>query len=455
MARRLPSTPPTLPGFTFVRVLGAGGFADVFLYEQNMPRRQVAVKVLLAEVVTPRLRRMFEAEANVMARLSAHPSILTIHQAGVSADGRPYLVMELCSPVLGLRRGAPLAVPDALRIGVQIAGAVQTAHDSGVLHRDIKPTNILMTAYGHPVLSDFGIAAAVGAAESPEGVGLSVPWSAPEVVLDETAGTVASEVYALAATLYTLLAGRSPFEPVEGTASGAELVTRITRGRPGALGREDVPASLERLLVAALSRRPASRPVSAAELARGLQAVETELGLGQTPLETRTAAWAEESAADPAERTRLTAVPSVAGREGRRTRSARPVPDVEPVPAARPRPRGVTALAAAVAALVVVLVGAGVVVAIGSGRQTTLPRVSDVAADPVSGAVRFSWEDPGITAGDQYQVTVGDDAPSLQRTRSFTVDAAGSAPVCVVVAVAREGRVGPPSAEKCAEPESP
>jgi serine/threonine protein kinase len=119
MARRLPSNPPNLPGFSFVRVLGSGGFADVFLYEQNMPRRQVAVKVLLSEVVTPQVRAMFQAEANVMAQLSAHPSVLTVYQASVSSDGRPYLVMELCSPALNQRyRVDPVPVPDVLRIGV-------------------------------------------------------------------------------------------------------------------------------------------------------------------------------------------------------------------------------------------------------------------------------------------------------------------------------------------------
>ena len=103
MTRRLPSTPPNLPGFAFIRVLGSGGFADVFLYEQNMPRRLVAVKVLLAEVVNDELRQMFQAEANLMAQLSSHPSILTVYQASVAADGRPYLVMEYCSSTLGQR----------------------------------------------------------------------------------------------------------------------------------------------------------------------------------------------------------------------------------------------------------------------------------------------------------------------------------------------------------------
>src|SRR6185437_6313286 len=203
MATRLPSAPPTLPGFTYVRALGSGGFADVFLYEQNMPRRQVAVKVLLAEVVTSQVKQMFQAEANLMAQLSTHPSILTVYQASVSSDGRPYLVMELCSAAIGQRyRSEPLSVPEVLSTGVRIASAVETAHRAGVLHRDIKPSNILTTAYGHPVLSDFGIAATLSEADVTEAIGLSIPWSAPEVLLDETSGTIASEVWSLGATIY-------------------------------------------------------------------------------------------------------------------------------------------------------------------------------------------------------------------------------------------------------------
>src|SRR5690606_26310972 len=111
--------PPVLPGFSFVRPLGAGGFADVFLYEQDMPRRSVAVKVLSADAVNAQARSQFVAEADVMARLSAHPSILTIFEASISADGRPYLVTEYCPESLGDRyKQAPLPVNLVLDAGV-------------------------------------------------------------------------------------------------------------------------------------------------------------------------------------------------------------------------------------------------------------------------------------------------------------------------------------------------
>ena len=87
MADRAPSTPPEIAGYSYLRPLGVGGFADVFLYEQDMPRRLAAVKVLLDDVVTDQFLHMFMAEANAMAQLSTHPSILTIYQASISSDG--------------------------------------------------------------------------------------------------------------------------------------------------------------------------------------------------------------------------------------------------------------------------------------------------------------------------------------------------------------------------------
>jgi len=301
VVHRRPSAPPILPGFTHVRLLGTGGFADVFLYEQNMPRRQVAVKVMLADVVTESVRRMFQVEANLMAQLSSHPGILTVYQASISADGRPYLVMELCSAQLADRfRSERIPVAEVLRIGVQIGSAIETAHRSGVLHRDIKPSNILTTLFGHPVLSDFGIASSLGAApDAAETVGMSVPWSAPEVLLDETTGTIASEIWSLAATLYSLIAGRSPFEQPGGANETNDLISRITRSRLPAIGRDDVPASFEAVLRRGMSKDPAKRQQSAIELVRDLQRIEAELGLAPTHADIALDDWARAISGDP------------------------------------------------------------------------------------------------------------------------------------------------------------
>ena len=463
MARRLPSNPPSLPGFAFIRVLGSGGFADVFLYEQNMPRRLVAVKVLLAEVVNDDLRQMFQAEANLMAQLSSHPSILTVYQASVAADGRPYLVMEYCSATLGQRyRAVQLPIAEVLSIGVRIASAVETAHRQGVLHRDVKPSNILTTAYGHPVLSDFGIAATLGEAETTDAVGLSIPWSAPEVLHDEVSGSVASEVWSLGATVYSLLAGRSPFEVPGGDNSSAQLMTRIDKARPAPTGRVDAPKSLERVLARAMSRRPADRQASALEFIRDLQAVEEELGLPQTPLEVAMDDWALATAVDVDDRTRINGGHSLDHDGGARRRRRAAARNASTAPTAdsrlhesasgrgRPSPPSTRRLAlgiSIVAALLVVLVGTGVYLVLQGTR--TIPVVSDVEASVDGSAVTFSWNDPGLVDGDAYIVTVDGEASPMQREPTFAISVDEGDRVCASVTVTRDGKSGRPSAQRC------
>lgn len=470
MARRLPSTPPTLPGFSHVHILGSGGFADVFLYEQNMPRRQVAVKVMLSEVVNDQVRQMFQAEANLMAQLSAHPSILTVYQASVSGDGRPYLVMELCSSALSQRyRSERIPVPEVLRIAVKIGSAIETAHRAGVLHRDIKPSNILLTAYGHPVLSDFGIAATLSESGEREAVGMSIPWSAPEVLLDETAGTIESEVWAFAATAYSLLAGRSPFEVPGGSNKSTDLIARINRAKVQPIDRPDVPASLERVLQRAMSRRPESRQGSVMELVHELQAIESELGLPQTPVEIAVDEWASSSVGDLEDRTVIKggAVPRGTVSQRRRRRRGMdqgyssigtivkedPVGSKSTGTAGRRSGLGIQALAWAVVAAAVLVIALGTLAALVLIRSsgTTIPSVGDVQARVVDDTVEFTWADPGLAVGDAYRITPDGAAPVLQRTTSFVVDAEPGQRVCVTVEVTRDAREVGPAVQKCAD----
>ncbi len=283
--KRAPAPPPQLPGFTYVDVLGSGGFADVYLFEQQLPRRRVAVKVLLPERMAGGSAEQFAAEANVMALLSTHPAIVTIYQAGVSDDGRPYLVMEYCPrPNLQVRsRAGAFSIAEALRVGVQVAAAVETAHRAGILHRDIKPANILVTEYNRPALTDFGIATTAESAESSGG--MSIPWSPPESFSDDPESGVATDVYALGATVYTLLAGRSPFEQPGGRNGGADLIQRI-EGQPlPRLERTDAPVSLQLALERAMAKRPGDRYESAVAFARALQRVQIELSHSVTPID--------------------------------------------------------------------------------------------------------------------------------------------------------------------------
>ncbi|MEL0627804.1 serine/threonine-protein kinase [Salinibacterium amurskyense] len=472
MARRLPSAPPALPGFSHVHVLGSGGFADVFLYEQNMPRRQVAVKVMLSEVVNDQVRLMFQAEANLMAQLSSHPSILTVYQASVSSDGRPYLVMELCSSTLSQRyRVERLPVPEVLRIAIKIGSAIETAHRAGVLHRDIKPSNILTTAYGHPVLSDFGIAATLSESENLEAVGMSIPWSAPEVLMDETAGTIESELWSYAATVYSLLAGRSPFEVPGESNKSTDLISRINRAKPRTTGRSDVPESLERALNRAMSRKAEARQGSVLELVHELQAVESELGLSQTAIEVAMDDWALATVAELEDRTRVRpgqASPMTSSQRRKRRRPAnieesfgsfeseaaegkmsRRKTGISPIPKTRGM-QTVAWIGVALAAFVVVLGATATFIQLQSGSND-IPVVSDISASVSADVVEFSWLDPGLEAGDFYQIKTTDGQPSVQqREPNFVVDAESGENVCISVTVTREGKSGPVSAQKCA-----
>lgn len=271
----------------------------MFLYEQDMPRRVVAVKVLCDDAINPDVLRTFNSEADILARLSAHASIVTIFQASISADGRPYFVMDYCPDTMGARvKKGPLAVTDVLDVGVRVAAALETAHRSGVLHRDIKPSNILVTTLGTPVLADFGIAAgATLLDENPDVVAMSIPWSAPEVISQEVAGSIPSEIWSLGATLYTLLAGRAPFELPSGEKiPRAQHMQRIAKAGYVPTGRADAGERLEAALKQALAKDPAARFTSMFAFAEELRWIQYELGIPPTALEVATPEWASAAA---------------------------------------------------------------------------------------------------------------------------------------------------------------
>ncbi|MDQ1594885.1 MAG: hypothetical protein QOH40_1441 [Arthrobacter pascens] len=312
-SKRPAAPPPHIPGFTYVTLLGSGGFSDVYLYEQDRPRRKVAVKVLLSGLKTEGARRRFESEANLMAQLSSHPFIVTIFEAEVTDDGHSYLAMEYCSrPSLDVRyRRQRFSVDEVLAIGIQVASAVETAHRAGIAHRDIKPANILVTDYNRPALTDFGISGTLGAAAD-EDAGMSIPWSPPEQFRDGNVDGVLVDVWALGATLYTLLAGRSPFVLPGADNSQRELISRITSMPVPRLGRADVPESLELALSTAMAKSAASRYSSAHAFALALQRIQAELNLSVTPFEVLEERQQEDDHADDGvEETRVRNVASI------------------------------------------------------------------------------------------------------------------------------------------------
>lgn len=450
MAARLPSSPPVLPGFTHVHILGKGGFADVFLYEQNLPRRPVAVKVMHADLVDDRVRSAFRSEVNLMGRLSAHPSILTVYSASVSGDGRPYLVMELCSTEIGDRfRQRPLELDEALEIMVRVGGALETAHRAGTLHRDIKPANILTTAFGHPVLSDFGIAANMHLGDH-EAAGVSVPWSAPEVLRDETAGTIASEVWSFGATLYSLVAGRSPAE-IRGGRNGTDELTARILAHDIQPFDVDAPRTLTSIVRTALAKDPADRYLSILPMVQDLQAVQEEMGVPVTPIDLQERPWSRDLDTGVDEPVDELPVRVRAARRRAPMRGAQQIDISSSSTQATAPPSRKGLVSVLVGAATAVVLGAVAVVAVAvTTLQGAIPVVEEVVAEPVDGGVTFTWTDPGLVDADSYLVTTAAGDAVIQRATTFRLSGASGEELCVTVAVNRDGRSGD-GAEACAE----
>ncbi|WP_343319894.1 serine/threonine-protein kinase [Arthrobacter sp. TMP15] len=312
-ARRPPAAPPVLPGYSFISVLGSGGFSDVYLYEQDRPRRKVAIKVLTADLKTEGARASFESEANLMAQLSAHPYIVTIFEAEITESGHSYLAMEYCSrPSLDLQyRQGRFSADRALEIGIQVASAVETSHRAGIAHRDIKPANVLVTDYNRPALTDFGISGAMDTVQT-DGGGMSIPWSPPESFGAGATDGVRVDVWALGATIYTLLAGHSPFVVPGADNSQRQLMDRINSAPLPRLGRADIPEALELVLATAMAKSPTSRYGSAKDFARALMRVQADLNLSVTPFEVQEEVPSHEARpGDQAEETRIRSIVSI------------------------------------------------------------------------------------------------------------------------------------------------
>ncbi|MGB3734861.1 MAG: serine/threonine-protein kinase [Ilumatobacter sp.] len=262
----------------FVRI-GSGGFSSVYSARQVRMGRPVAIKVLHADLGNDADRRVFERECEAMGVLSRHPNIATVYSEATTIDGRACLVMELYHGNYRDRLDAsgPLPLDEFLSLGVKVAGALQAAHDMGILHRDIKPHNIFLSDFGEPALGDFGISTIEGERSITGAAALSVAYSAPEVIEDGPADFL-SDVYSLAATLHHLAAGVSPFAAPH--ISG--VMNRILNDDPDPLNRPDAPVGLQDLLRRGLAKDPSDRPDSAGDLAWSLQDLQAELGFART-----------------------------------------------------------------------------------------------------------------------------------------------------------------------------
>ncbi|CQD21609.1 protein kinase [Mycobacterium lentiflavum] len=267
-------------GFEDARQVARGGAGVIYCAYETALGRNVAIKVLPSHI-DDESRERFLREGYAMGGLSGHPNIVNILRVGVTDSGRPYIVMPYMSSdslAVRLRREGPTAWPEALRIAVKLCGALETAHRSGTLHRDIKPANVLVSDYGEPLLSDFGIAHIEGGYETATGFfSGTIDYTAPEVMTGKPA-TVASDIYSLGATIYALIAGAAAHERKNDEDLVAQYL-RISTTRIPDMRPEGIPEAVCAAIEHAMAIDPAERPASAAEFGRELQAAQKLCGL--------------------------------------------------------------------------------------------------------------------------------------------------------------------------------
>jgi serine/threonine-protein kinase PknK len=273
-----------IPGLEDATEIGRGGFSVVYRAMQPAFGREVAVKVLTVRL-DDRARERFARECRAMGALSEHPAIATIHDAGFDPGGRPYLVMALMpggSLEDRLEQEGPIPWTDVLAIGVRVAGALDVAHAHGIIHRDVKPANILVSRFGDVMLSDFGIARIAGGPETRSGtVTASVVHAAPEII-DGQRPTERSDIYSLASTLYTLMTGSPPFyRPTD--ESTLALIRRILEEPVPDLRPTGVPDVVCAALERSMAKEPDDRHPDVRAFADALRAAQVSCGIAPSP----------------------------------------------------------------------------------------------------------------------------------------------------------------------------
>ncbi|HYT04895.1 MAG TPA: serine/threonine-protein kinase [Gemmatimonadales bacterium] len=256
----------TVGPYDLERLLGQGGFAWVFV-GRELDGSPVAVKILKPRYAgDPQFESRFRNEAETAAQLQ-HPNIIRIRFVARSGD-YVYFAMDLCADSLGARIGreGPLPEPDILRIAAGVARGLQSAHAQGVIHRDLKPDNILIHSDGSPVISDFGIARAVSGYVASTGVNMTIgtpPYLSPEQAqgrpLDQRA-----DFYALGVTLYKAATGEVPFRSTD----WFELARMHVEDPPASIRKRhpEISKRFERVVMKCLAKHPDDRYRDATEL---------------------------------------------------------------------------------------------------------------------------------------------------------------------------------------------
>jgi serine/threonine protein kinase len=250
---------PEIPGLTDLSLLAVGGYATIFRARQESVDREVAVKVENFTLDSDRDQARFVREARAAGRMSSHPHVVDLFDAGVTAGNHPYLIMELCAgsyqDLMPLR---PQVVRD---IGVKIADALADAHERGIVHRDVKPANILVSLFGEPALADFGLAILAEQRDPHITLDVMTPAYAPPEAFRRAEPGPSGDVYALCATLYALLAGSPPRWQKHQPPGLLALIELFAEPIPEVAG---CPETLVTILRAGMINDPEKRPTARA-----------------------------------------------------------------------------------------------------------------------------------------------------------------------------------------------
>jgi len=281
--------------YTDLTEIGRGGYSIVYRAFSPAFNREVAVKVFEGHVTNDDLRRRFRRECQSIGTLGEHPHVVSVFDSGFTAAGQPYLVMAYCGGgSFGQRLAGqgPRPPAEAAVVGVAVADALDAAHERGIVHRDVKPQNVLLTGYGVVALADFGVAA--DPASGFRSFAATPGYVAPEVVLGDGGGALGgwgsgtswagastagpeADVYSVGATMYAMLTGGPPIRPDIGEPEHAYLIRSAEAPVPPLPAT--VPEALARIVLQCLRKEPYNRPSSAAVLRRLLRLAAAEDGL--------------------------------------------------------------------------------------------------------------------------------------------------------------------------------
>ncbi|MEV6341786.1 serine/threonine-protein kinase [Actinoplanes sp. NPDC051851] len=251
---------PYVPGMSGLSVMARGGYATVYRATQDSVGREVAIKVENRTLDSPRDQARFLREARAAGRMSSHPHVVDLFDVGVTVDQHPYLIMELCDgSYLDRMRVKPLSPAEARDVGVKIADALVHSHANGVLHRDVKPANILYSQFNAAVLADFGLAVLGEMRDSSVTLEVLTPAYAPPEMFRHESPSGAADVYALCATLYAVMSGRPPRWETDRSPSLITLMNLFEQPIPELPG---VPYTLTDILRYGMSSDPSARPTA-------------------------------------------------------------------------------------------------------------------------------------------------------------------------------------------------